>query len=172
MVLVLAGMFFAVLAIVMRAIVFRKSRRIEFGWQYYLLLMSALFGTMLGAAGFYMLTGTSINAGTTSSAVDYSQILGILSLLTAGITAGFFSFSYNNTDTEEIVLPTILSVSFTVLFYLLFAAISFYMGKSKFVHNVEYADVFGPLIMWFLLVANMAYDFLDYRAPKPPPPTK
>lgn len=166
--LVFVGMIVAVVAIILRAFFFRKSRHFEFGWHYYLCISMSMFGTVLAALGYFLLitespVGTAPPTNTTS---DYSPILSVLSILAAGITAGFFAFSYNDMGNEEIILPTLLSICFVILFYVVFGALSLYMGRSRQVHFAEYVSVFGPLIMWMLLAANVAYDYLDYRGNK------
>jgi hypothetical protein len=164
--LVLIGCLFGVLAVVLRAIVFRKDgRKITFGWWYYLLITMAMFGTVLAALGFFLLISDLPNAGKTVPA--YSSAIGILSILAAGVTAGFFSFTYNNVGEKEIVLPTLISACFVIMFYLVFGAISFYMGRDKGIHDIEYITPLGTIIMWMLLAANVAYDFLDYRDHRP-----
>jgi hypothetical protein len=176
--LVLVGCLFGVLAIVLRAFVFKKDgRKIQFEkasskWWYYLLITMAMFGTALAALGFFLLISDTPN--TSKIAPSYSSAIGILSILAAGVTAGFFSFTYNNVGGEEVALPTLISVCFVIMFYLVFGAISFYMGRDKGIHDIEFITPLGTIIMWLLLAANVGYDFLDYRDhnPKDPPATK
>ena len=95
--------------------------------------------------------------------MDYSQILTVLSLLAAAIITGFFTFTFTEAAPDKHLMPSAISSCFVVLFYLVFAAISFYMGKSGHIHNAPYATCVVPMIMWVLLVANVVYDFWDYR---------
>jgi hypothetical protein len=146
---------------------FSETREIELKWKYGLCIGLSLLGTVPAAIGFYLVIGeTPIHPKQ-----DYSQILGILSLLAAGTITGFFTFSYQNVRKDEVALPTFLSVSFATMFYLIFSGICLYMGKSESIHNVEAAAQYVPAIMWLLLLANVMYDFLDYRTneeSKPP----
>ncbi|HEV7645805.1 MAG TPA: hypothetical protein VGO50_17835 [Pyrinomonadaceae bacterium] len=172
--LVLVGCFFGVAAIVARAIVFRKDgRKIQFEkasskWWYYLCATLAMFGTGLAALGFFLLISDTPYVQTAGKAAPaYSSAIGILSILAAGVTAGFFSFTYNNVGGKEVVLPTLISVCFVIMFYLVFGAISFYMGRDKGIHDIEFITPLGTIIMWLLLAANVGYDFLDYRDHNP-----
>jgi NADH:ubiquinone oxidoreductase subunit 2 (subunit N) len=134
------------------------TRNIKLDRKYYTLLLISLIGTFLAFSGFRQLAGVAIN-----ETVDYSQILTVLSLLAAGIITGYFTFTYEQSAPDERFLPTALSTCFALLFYLVFGAISFYMGKSKDIHSTEGANTVGPLIMWVLLLANSFHDFWDYR---------
>ncbi len=138
------------------------TRNIILDWRYYALLLLSLFGTLVAYLGFRQLAGVPVN-----EMVDYSQILTVLSLLAAGIITGYFTFTYEQSAADERFLPTALSTCFALLFYLVFGAISFYMGKSKQIHSTEGANTVGPIIMWVLLLANSFHDFWDYR--KGPP---
>lgn len=143
------------------AVLFRLAygtRNIKLDRKYYALLLISLIGTFLAFSGFRQLAGVPIN-----ETVDYSQILTVLSLLAAGIITGYFTFTYEQSAPDERFLPTALSTCFALLFYLVFGAISFYMGKSKQIHSTEGANTVGPLIMWVLLLANSFHDFWDYR---------
>jgi len=165
-ILVALGGTLAFVAVLCRFGFYAQSRIIKFGWKYYLCILMSFLGTILAAIGFYLLvTQTPINAKQ-----DYSQILGVLSLLAAGIITGFFTFSYVNVSDDEVILPTCISCCFVVLFYLVFLAISYYVGRSSATHNIENVEGVVPGIMWLLLVANMIYDFLDYRKNEPAKP--
>ncbi len=158
LILVIIGGFLAVAGIMCRFAFFLESRDIPFTWKYYLCIGLSFLGTIPATVGFYLLTQIPVN-----SIQDYSQILTVLSILATGIITAFFTFSYANLKGDEVALPTLLSVCFVILFYFVFFAISFYIGKSKLIHNNENVEVFVPWIMWILLVANMMYDFMDYR---------
>jgi len=62
---------------------------------------------------------------------DYSSVLTILSLLAAGIIAEFFVFSHGQAAHDEKFFPNAIAICFMGLFYLLFGAVSFYIGKGK-----------------------------------------
>ncbi len=152
------GLILALLSSILRAVKY-KVRETPMNLQYYWLLSLSLIGSIVGAFGFSQLAQTSIDP----SSVDYSQILTVLSLLAAAIITGFFTFTFTEAASDERLIPTAISCCFVVLFYLVFAAISFYMGKSSNIHNAPYARFFVIAIMWVLLVANHLYDFWDYR---------
>jgi hypothetical protein len=135
-----------------------RTRNINLDRKYYALLLISVIGTFVAYLGFRQLAAVAVN-----EAVDYSQILTVLSLLAAGIITGYFTFTYEQSAPDERFLPTALSTCFAVLFYLVFGAISFYMGKSKQIHSTEGANTVGPIIMWVLLLANSFHDFWDYR---------
>jgi hypothetical protein len=161
MLLVALGFGLSVVAVLLRLTY--GTRRIKLNLKYYTLLLISITGTFLAYLGFKRLAAVAVN-----EAVDYSQILTVLSLLAAAIITGYFTFTYEQSAADERFLPTALSTLFVLLFYLVFGSISFYMGKSKQIHTTEGANTVGPLIMWVLLLANSFHDFWDYR--KPPTP--
>jgi len=155
---VIFGLALALLSTILRATLY-KNRKIPLNRKYYLLLCLSLVGGIVGAIGFFQLAQTPID----TSAVDYSQILTVLSLLAAAIVTGFFTFTFTEAADDEILFPSAISGCFVILFYLVFAAICFFMGKSGHIHNAPYAIIIVPTIMWLLLIANTLYDFWDYR---------
>ena len=97
------------------------------------------------------------------NAVDYSQILTVLSLLATGIITGFFTFTFQDAAHDERWLATAISICFALLFYTVFGALSLYVGRSAHIRAAEYAASLLPLLMCLLLLANALYDFWDYR---------
>ncbi|HKO99668.1 MAG TPA: hypothetical protein VJU86_22005 [Pyrinomonadaceae bacterium] len=134
------------------------TRRIALNYKYYSLLCLSILGSILAFIGFLQLSRTPINQN-----VEYAQILSILSLLAAGIITGYFTFTYEQAASDELLFPTAYSTCFALLFYFVFSLISFYMGKSKHVHSTEAANIVVPIIMWVILLANAFRDFWDYR---------
>ena len=155
---VIIGLTLALLSTLLRATLY-NNREIPLNRKYYGLMCLSLAGSIFGVIGFFQLAQTAID----TSGVDYSQILTVLSLLAAAIVTGFFTFTFTEAASDELLMPSAISACFTILFYLAFAAISFYMGKSSHIHNAPYAMFVVPTIMWVLLVANSLYDFWDYR---------
>src|SRR5262245_58547904 len=131
-ILVLIGLLLQVITLILRMYFFSGNRNITFNWQYYLCIGLSFAGTFPAAVGFYLLTQGPIN-----NAQDYSQILTVVSLLAASLITGFFSFSYQNTRKDEWFLPTMTSICFVGLFYLVFFLLSFFLGASKLTHNIE-----------------------------------
>lgn len=149
----------SLISIILRPIVY-KSRSIPLNKYYYFILGISLIGTIAGLAGFKQLSEASVDK---DSGIDYSQILTVLSLLAAAVITGFFTFSYTEAASDEWFLPSAISACFSILFYVIFGALSFYMGKSSHVHNAPYANFIGSVVMWMLLVVNALFDFWDYR---------
>ena len=127
------------------------------------LICLSLIGSVCGLVGFLDLSSLPVDTQST----DYSQILTVLSLLATAVISGFFAWSFTDSVVEEIWLVTAVSACFYVLFYLLFGAISFYIGKSPSIHNAQYATTISAVIMWLILVVNVLLDFWDYLDPRP-----
>jgi len=153
---VAAGFALSFIAVLLRLLY--GTRSIELDAKYYSLLVLSIFGTILAFIGFLQLSRVPVNPG-----VEYAQILSILSLLAAGIITGYFTFTYEQAASDELLFPTAYSTCFALLFYFVFALISFYMGKSRHVHSTEAANIVVPIIMWVILLANAFRDFWDYR---------
>jgi hypothetical protein len=90
-------------------------------------------------------------------------ILEVLSFLSAGAVAGFWGIEYQNADDDETHLLNIISALFVILFYVLFTAICFYIGKSTEMQNTPGASWVVPGIMVLLLEINAVIDIWDYR---------
>jgi xanthine/uracil permease len=153
----LIGLILGFGSVILRTILF-TSRKITLDKKYYGLIGLSLLGSAVGSWGYHDLI-----SGNVDTATDYSQILSVLSLLAAGIIAGFFTFTFTQAADDERVLTSLISGCFVVLFYTVFAALSYYMGKSAHIHNAAYTSFVGPFIMGLLLVGNTLFDFWDYR---------
>ncbi len=147
-------------AILIRAIVYRNQYFVM-NWKYTLLTLLSIVGCVLAFLGFSTFAHAPAQIG-----VDYSVILTVLSLISAGIIAGFFSFTYQEAGKNDKYFPNLISAVFALLFYLLFGAVSFYIGKSEQIHKVEYASTIVPVIMALILAANSLFDFWDYNREK------
>lgn len=153
---VIAGCFINVCMIILRAIfIERCSNSVPLSFWLFLSISSSAI--LMSTYGFYLFISLPKNCSN-----DYTLILTILSLLSAGIISGFFTFSYNRSSKEERFLPNALAICFTTLFYLLFGAVSYYMGKSQLIESVEYVNILGAVIMGFILMGNLFFDFWDY----------
>ena len=133
----------------------KEAQRPSFWWLMYV----SLLGNILGAVAFYQLSTLPVVEG-----FDYSKILTVLSLLAAAVIAGFLAWSFMDAAKDEIMITTFISICFTSLFYALFFALSFYIGKSKYTHYAEFAPLICSLIMWIIMMVNTLIDFWDYRA--------
>jgi hypothetical protein len=164
MILIVVGCILGITALMGRAIAF-EGRSIELGRRFYLLLAVSVIGTLLAFKGLYDLANATPvpTLPLPSNAVDYSQILTVLSLLAAGIVTGYFTFTFQEAADDECWLATAISACFVILFYSVFGALSLYIGKSAHIRASEHASTLLPFIMWLLLLANALYDFWDYR---------
>ena len=155
---VIFGGVLSLLAIIMRPCIFKNRRQTKQNEYWYLMALS-IAGNFLGLFGFYQLATGSIS----TNSDDYSQILTVLSLLATAVITGFFAWSFTEAGTDEVPVTTAISACFTSLFYILFFALSFYIGKSGNTHNAEYAAFISSSIMFLILVVNTLLDFWDYR---------
>lgn len=143
------------------------KRRLEWNLdrKYYRLLLLSAAGSVLAFVGFFQLS----RGPASENPVDSSQVLTVFSLLASGIIAGYFNFTFDQAAEDEQFFPSALSISFILLFHLVFAAISFYIGKSKIMHAIEGVNIIVPLIMLILLLSINVREFWDYRKAPPKP---
>jgi cytochrome bd-type quinol oxidase subunit 2 len=153
--LVALGFVLSLVAFILRGLKARTEWNLD--WKYYRLLALSVFGSVLAFIGFLLFSHG------TPDTVDYSQILTVFSLLASGMIAGYFSFTFEQAADDEQFFPFALSTCFILLFYLVFAAISFYIGKSSRIQSIEGANIIAPVIMGMLLLAISVREFWDYR---------
>ena len=153
----LLGFILQLLAVAIRATVYR-NQHFTLSWSYAFLTILSIIGCVFAFVGFTIFAHAAVHPG-----VDYGIILTVLALLSAGIIAGFFTFSYQEAGNNDKCFPNFISIGFTLLFYLLFGAVSFYIGKSEQIHKVEYASTIVPIIMALILAVNSLFDFWDYN---------
>jgi len=157
-VLVLGGFGLCLVVLVVRARMY-DNKEPELNWKYYYTFLTlCIVATFIAFLGFNILA-----SGPAGPEADYSSVLTILSMLAAGTVAGFFVFSHGEKGHRERFFPNAIAICFMGLFYLLFAGVAFYIGKSASVHAAERASVLVPFIMWVILVVNTLFDFWDYR---------
>ena len=154
--LIIAGIV-SVTSIILRAML-HKTRNFDYGLKDWLILGLSIIGNIIALFGFF-----NLSTGPANPCVDYSSVLTILSLLSAGVIAGNFTFSYQEAAADERLLPNLISACFTILFLFLFGSVSFYMGKSAQVSRAEGIAMLGPTIMFLILITNTIFDFWDYR---------
>ena len=122
-----------------------------------MLLLISLTGNIFAFFGFKLLIEQSPKVG-----IDYSNILLILSLLATGIITGNYTFTYQDSRTKDSIFPNVISIFFTILFYFLFGAISYYMGKSESISSIESVSLIIPIIMTLVIITNILFDYWDY----------
>lgn len=125
--------------------------------KYLIPLVFSLGSDCFAGYGFYFLIQVQPTPG-----ADYSTVLSILSLLTAGVVAGKFAFSHQDVATDERVLATARSTLFLLLFYTFFGAVAFYSGISEKISEAPMIHIFIPVIMATLLITNTIHDYWDY----------
>ena len=153
---IILGCLIHLIVIVVRAIVVKQEQN-KISARFWILLGVAILSTIIASYGFYLFLRLNPNEDN-----NYELILTILSLLSAGIISGYFTFSYRNSLKSEPILPNAISLCFTLLFYFLFGSVSFYMGKSQLIEGIEHVEWLIALIMFLLFLGNLLFDFWDY----------
>ncbi len=125
---------------------------------YWRIIGIAILGDIIALIGFIFLS-----YGQSNPCVEYSNVLTILSLLSAGAIASNFAFSYQTAKTDESSFTFLLAVGYKILFLLLFGSLSFYIGKSVQVSKAEWIQIIVPVIMFIIVFTNTIFDFWDYR---------
>jgi len=127
-------------------------------WRFGICLSLSLIGNMFAFFGFhFLINGPAIPCG------DYSGVLEILALLSAGAIAGFWGIEYEKAYPDERLLLNFISALFVLVFYALFFFICFYIGKSEELQNTPCVSWVVPGIMLLLLEINAVIDIWDYR---------
>jgi hypothetical protein len=135
------------------------DRKVDIIRKYWCLIIIAIIGDIIALIGFIILSYAQSNPCN-----KYSSILTILALLSAGVIASFFAFSYRMAEHDEGLFTTFLAVGYKILFLLLFGSLSFYMGKSDIGWSeAEWSQITVPVIMGTILLTNTIFDFWDYR---------
>lgn len=125
--------------------------------RYWLPLLASLAGDLLGGLGFLLLIQTAQPQET-----EYGDVLTVLSLLAAGVIAGKFAFSHQETAEDERALTAALSIIILFLFYSLFGAVSYYGGLSPDFRAAPMIEMIIPIIMVAVLFANTIHDYWDF----------
>ncbi len=121
-------------------------------------LVVCVIANVIAYWGFWTLA-----SGPVDESVNYGSILSVLSLLSAGVIAGNFAFTHQEAASDEAVIVTIIACCFVSLFYLLFAGVCFYSGKSIDIQSAPGAAELIPTIVFVILLVNTFYEFWDYR---------
>jgi len=145
-----------------------SNRNFGFKGPFWCCLWLSILGHCFVFCGFLFLIITGQDsAGNNNS---HSNLLTVLSLLSAGAFAGFCAVEYDKARKDEYLILNFISGLFVSSLYLLFSAICFYLGKN---HKIEELWIV-PVIMLLLLVLFTVIDIWDYRAPQnssPHPPS-
>jgi len=154
---IIAAAIVSTLCIIIRGFMY-TSRDFSIDFRWWLLVFCAMIPNVLVYIGLHNLLVCTENTG-----VDHSSILSVLSLLSAGVIAGNFAFSYQDASDDEIILPNAISLVFVNLFYLLFGAVTYYFAESTDVLSVSGFTWILPTIMTLILTANTLNNYWDYR---------
>ena len=145
--------------ILIRGIIF-KNRNFKINYIWWLLIICSLIANIIAFFGFQNLLDTLY---VKEESNNYTTILTIFSLLSSGIIAGNFAFSYQDSADDEGLLTNAISIVFISLFYLLFSLVNYYTGKSIEVNKIDGLRYILPTIMTLILIANTLYNYWDYR---------
>jgi len=148
-----------IILILTRGFIF-PNRDFKINKVWWILIVISLIADIVAFKGFQDLLSTLFVKDNSSS---YTTILTVLSLLSSGIIAGNFTFSYQDSAEDESLLTNTISIIFISLFYLLFSAVTYYTGKSVEVYKIDYLIYILPAIMTLILIANTLYNYWDYR---------
>ena len=148
-----------VLLIITRGMIF-KSRDFKIDAKWQVLILASLLANIIAFFGFQDLLNTMF---VEEESENYATILTVLSLLSSGIIAGNFAFSYQDSANDEGFLTNAISIVFISLFYLLFASVNYYSGKSIDIKKIDGLIYILPTIMTLILIANTLYNYWDYR---------
>jgi len=121
-------------------------------------LVVCVIANIIAYWGFWTLA-----SGPADESVNYGSILSVLSLLSAGVIAGNFAFTHQEAASDETVIVTIIASCLISLFYMLFASVCFYSGKSIDIQSAPGAAVLIPTIVFVILLVNTFYEFWDFR---------
>lgn len=122
-------------------------------------LCICMFANGLAGMGFAGLIAQPHEDG-----ANYTAVLIILSLLTAGVISGKFAFTHHDLAHDEKVLGALMSLLLVILFYTLFGSVSYYAGLTESVSTAPFIYLSIPVIMVLVLIWNTIHDFWDYRA--------
>lgn len=103
--------------IIVRGLVY-KTREITIDRKWWMLIGGSLAANVLAFFGFMELMKDAVYTG-----INYSSVLSVLALLSAGVIAGNFSFTYQEAAADERLLPNAIAIIFVNLFHLLWPII-------------------------------------------------
>jgi len=126
-------------------------------WHYWTFVILSVGVTVAATVGFRFLLTASSPSGT-----DYSGVLNVLGLLSAGVIAGFFAFSFQDAASSEGILPNVISMCFALLFFVLFGSVCYFLGQWGKFNADTHVNTLVPVVMGLVLVGNVLYDFHDY----------
>lgn len=158
------GLALTIAAIIVRGIRFRtRTHSMRFSnWQYWGLLWITVVGSIFAGISFYHFTTATPPIHSILPTDPYAAILTVLSLLAGGAFAGFCAVDYQLADNiDEIWILAVISGLFSSFFYLLFFAISYYIGESGIgiIHGIPWVIT---IAMTLLLIILAVIDFWDY----------
>jgi hypothetical protein len=166
--LVILGWGFSLISIGLRGI-YLKDRNFPLSCPMFRICLGlSILGNIVAFLGFHFIAAGYGKPGYCDIADNtaYSDALTVLSLLSAGAFAGFCAVEYDKARKDEYNLLNIISLLFISLFYVLFTAICYYIGKSPQTNRMECLSWIVPIAMLLLLLVFVVIDIWDYRDPK------
>lgn len=145
-----------------------KGKEAKYSKRNFIFFLVSIAGVFVATIGFYPLLFCQIKTIEKPEA-----ILTVLSILSAGTIAGFFTFSYGKAagsinfsskilPNPEKFFPNLISFCFQATFYLLFTAVSYFVGKSCFSYASPYLEWVILFFIFLTLVSVIAFDYWDY----------
>jgi hypothetical protein len=151
------GLFISLYSIFLRSILLPRGFQLSHGI-FRLFILLSLIANVSAFVGFHLLaSGTA----TTNGNKEYSLVIAILTILSAGAIAGFWGVEYKDAKPDETHFLNVVSALFVIIFYALFFSVCFYIGKIQKPDDTVSWVI--PGLMAFLLEINAVVDIWDYR---------
>ena len=159
--LVFLGFSISFITLILRAILIPRQESILKGKMccFCIMIGFSILSIPFAIFGYSCLIRSPIN-----EANDYSLIIATLSLLSVGVIAGFFRFTFGEARKENVtfILSNAVAISFNTIFYFLFGLVCYCIGRSTHTETIGDVSFFVPAIMGVILVANTLFDYWDY----------
>ena len=146
-----------IITLIIRALFCKKQNSVS-SPKFWAPLVACMLANLIAYFGFLEMA-----SGPPDITADYGSIVSVLSLLSAGVIAGNFAFTHQEAAMDEDVIVTAIAILFIVLFYLLFAGVCFYAGKSVDIQNATGAAKLIPTIVFVILLVNTLFEHWDFR---------
>jgi purine-cytosine permease-like protein len=165
--LVILGFLMTAIALVFRDRFFGEKEQRWYNWnkrEIWACVVLWILGSTIAALGWALLAhGGQGEACENVTEAGYADVLTVLSLLAAGAIAGWCAVEYQEFDPSETHLLNVIAGLFVAVFYVLFTAICYYLGKNPRTRDVQGIHWVIPLTMWLILLVFALIDIADYR---------